>query len=254
MVLFGHDINVTINNTVIAENSGRVSGNMFINIMFGVEHVRIKLDRCYISSSENTRSWLYQFEIPTGLACGITYTYANEHSNGNTVPVYILNTKFFSNYAGAVTFVAGGRSSCTCNSSAYQILIDNCEFFDNSARLGHTALFASLTTDEYSFRDTVQETVLKVRLVIQNSVFHHNLGFSQQRTDLIQFYQLPEVEIINSTFYSNIGSSTIFVYRSRIIFCGQVVYNNNTSTKDGGALHLDESSVLHFNRPGGSKI
>ena len=36
------------------------------------------------------------------------------------------------------------------------------------------------------------------------------------------------------------------MYRSKIVFCGQVVFENNTSTTDGGALHLDESSLLYF--------
>ena len=88
-----------------------------------------------------------------------------------------------------------------------------------------------------------------MRLVIQNSTFHHNYKLqtvSQQNVALILFHQLPEVEIINSTFYSNTGSRTIIIFKSKIIFCGQIVFENNTSTTDGGALHLDENSLLHF--------
>ena len=163
--------------------------------------------------------------------------------------MHISNTEFASNRAGAVHFTLGGRSSCACNSSAYQILIDNCEFSNNSAHIGHSGLSAVLMSDKFNARVTVQETVLKVRLVIQNSTFHHNYKLqtvSPQNVDLIQFYQLPEVEIINSTFQNNTGSRTIIISKSKIIFRGQVIFENNTSTTDGGALHLDESSLLHF--------
>ena len=34
----------------------------------------------------------------------------NEHANGNTMPVHISNTKFISNYGGAVTLFVGGRA------------------------------------------------------------------------------------------------------------------------------------------------
>ena len=34
--------------------------------------------------------------------------------------------------------------------------------------------------------------------------------------------------------------------KSKVIFRGQITFENNTSTTDGGALHLDESSLLHF--------
>ena len=62
----------------------------------------------------------------------------------------------------------------------------------------------------------------------------------------LYFFQLPEVVIVNSKIYSNTGSHTIVVYKSQIIFKGQVVFENNTSTIDGGALHLDGSSLLYF--------
>ena len=71
MVLFGHDINVTINNTVIAENSGFVSGNMYINIIFGVEHVRIRLDRCYMSSSEKQEAGYMKLKSLQDLHVGL---------------------------------------------------------------------------------------------------------------------------------------------------------------------------------------
>ena len=54
--------------------------------------------------------------------------FVNEHSNGNTMPVHISNTKVVSNYGGAMMFSFGDRSSYICNSSAYQMLIDSCEF------------------------------------------------------------------------------------------------------------------------------
>ena len=93
-------------------------------------------------------------------------------------------------------------------------------------------------------------SVLKVRLVIQNSPFHHNIKLqehSQLDVKLVHFAQLPEVEIINSTLYSNTGTQTIILSRSKVIFQGQVVFQNNTSSTDGGALYLDESSLLQFN-------
>ena len=177
--------------------------------------------------------------------------FVNEHSDGSTVPVHISNTKFVSNYGGAMMFSFGDRSSYICNSSAYQMLIDSCEFSNNvnMAQIGHTGIAGMMMSDKMNPQVTVHETVLEVRLVIQNSTFHHNYKlqtFSQQNVDLIQFIQLPEVEIISSTFYSNTGSRTIIITKSKVIFCGQVVFENNTSTTDGGALHLDESSLLHF--------
>ena len=215
-MLLGHNIRITINNTVIAENSGIIAGNVYISLMFGVEHVAIRLDRCSIQSGSNLFDKVI---LTTGLPCAINFV--NEHSNGNTIPVHISNTEFASNRGGAVHFTLGGRSSCACNSSAYQILIDNCEFSNNSAQIGHSGLAALLMSDKFNARVTVQESVLKVRLVIQNSTFHHNYKLqtvSPQNVDLIQFYQLPEVEIINSTFQSNTGSRTIIISKSKIIF------------------------------------
>ena len=201
-ILFGHNIHITINNTVIAENSGFIAGNMYTSISFGVEHVAVRLDRCYIHSG-NLTQFAAPFSLATGLIGSITSVY--EHTNGNRIPLQISNTKFISNYSGAVLFGIGGKSGCICNSSAYQILVDNCEFFNNSAQFRYTAISAGMMSNNLNPRVTVHETVLKVRLVIQNSTFHHNIELqtvSQQNVDFIQFYQLPEVEIINSTFYS----------------------------------------------------
>ena len=99
--LNGHKIHISINNTVIAENSGFITGNMYISIMYGVEHVSIRFDRCHIHSG-NLTSTSAPWSFATGLLCGITFV--NEHANGNTMPVHISNTKFTSNYGGAVTF------------------------------------------------------------------------------------------------------------------------------------------------------
>ena len=244
--LNGHKVHIIINNTVIAENSGFAGGNMYISIMYGVEQVSIRLDRCHIHSG-NLTNISAPWSFATGLLCGITF--ANEHANGNTMPVHISNTKFISNYGGAVTFFVSGRSSYTCNNSAYMILVDRCEFSNNAAYFGHTAIKAGMMSDDANPRVTVQENVLKVRLIIQNSMIHHNTklpSISSQISDVIVFFQLPEVVIVNSKIYSNTGSHTIVVYKSQIIFKGQVVFENNTSTIDGGALHLDGSSLLYF--------
>ena len=246
-VLFGHEIHIIINNTVVAENSGFVGGNMVINIMFGVEHVTIRMDRCYIHSGRNSWLMLGEGVPPTGLIC--TFFSMIEQANEKVMPVHISNTKFVSNYGGAVAFGIGGRSSCACNSSTYQILIDSCEFSNNSAQTGHGGLSATMFSSEGNPRVTVQETVLKVRLVIQHSSFHHNTKLQtvpQGNVAVILLNQLPEVEIINSTFYSNTGLHTMILSKSKVIFRDQVVFKNNTSFTDGGAIHLDESSVLHF--------
>ena len=139
-MLLGHNIHITINNTVIAENSGFLAGNVYISLHFGVQHVVIRFDRCSIHSGSN---WFDKVQVPltTGLSCVVDFV--NEHSNGNTIPVHISNTEFASN-RGAVHFMLGGRSSCACNSSAYQILIDNCEFSNNSAQIGYSGLAACL--------------------------------------------------------------------------------------------------------------
>ena len=244
--LGGHKIHIIINNTVIGENSGITGGNMYISIMYNVEHISIRLDRCHIHSG-NLTNISAPWSFATGLLCGITVV--NEHANGNTMPVHISNTKFISNYGGAVTFFVGGRCLYTCNSSAYMILVDRCEFSNNMAHFGHTAIKAGMVSDNANPRVAVQENVLKVRLIIQNSMIHHNTklpSLSSQISDVIVFFQLPEVIIVNSKIYSNTGSRTIVVYKSQFIFKGQVVFENNTSTTDGGALHLDESSLLYF--------
>ena len=244
--LGGHEIHIIINNTVIAENSGFIAGNMYISIMYGVDHIAIRLDRCHIHSG-NLTSISDPRSFATGLLCGVTVV--KEHADGNTMPVHISNTRFISNYGGAVAFFVGGRRTYTCNSSAYMIFVDRCEFSNNSAHFGHTAIKAGMMSDNVNPRVTVHESVLKVRLVIQNSTFHHNIelpSISSQTSGLLVFVQLPEVVIVNCKLYSNTGSRTIVVYKSRIIFQGQVVFENNTSTTDGGALHLDESSLLHF--------
>ena len=217
---------------------------MIISIMFGIEHVAIRFDRCYIHSGSK---WFDKLMVTTGLTCGILFV--DEHSNGNSMPVHISNTKFVSNFGCALSFSIGGRGSCVCNSSAYQILIESCEFSNNSAQIGPSGIVATFMSDNLNMRVSVQETVLKVRLVIHNSMFHHNTKLqtvSQQNVALIMFHQLPEVEIIDSTFKSNTGSNTIIISKSKVVFRGQVVFENNTSTTDGGALHLDESSLLYF--------
>ena len=245
--LGGHEIHIIINNTVIAENSGIIAGNMYIGIMYSVEHVSIRLDRCHIHSGNLTSTSAGWRFFATGLLCGITVV--NEHANGNTMPVHISNTEFISNYGGAVTFIVGGRRTYTCNSSAYMILVDRCEFSNNAAHFGPTAIAAGMMSDNANPRVTVQENVLKVRLIIQNSMIHHNTklpSISPQMSDVIFFFQVPEVIIVNSKIYSNTGSHTIVAHKSQIIFKGQVVFENNTSTTDGGALHLDESSLLYF--------
>ena len=233
-----HDIHITINNTVIAENSGILSGNLAINIVYGTEHVTVRLDRCYIQSGYVTNAWFSWTSLATGLTCSIAPV--NESFNRNTTSVHISNTKFISNYGGAVGFTFYGRSSYSCSSSAYQILIDSCEVSNNFAHSGHTGIRMS---------DESDASVFKVRFVIQNSSFHHNIKLQEQsqlEVKLVNIDGLPEVEIINSTFHSNTGTQTIILYRSKVIFHGQVVFQNNTSLTDGGALYLDETSLLKF--------
>ena len=191
---------------------------MHISIMHGVEHVSIRLDKCYIHSG-NLTNFSLTWSTATGLSCVVNFV--NEHANGNTMPVHISSTKFVSNYGGAMVFIFGSRSSCICNSSAYQVLIDSCEFSNNMVQIiGSTGITAMMMSDKGNTRVTVQETVLKVRLVIRNSTFHHNCKsqtVSPQNVDLIQFHQLPEVEIINSTFLSNTGSRTIIISKSSFV-------------------------------------
>ena len=224
--------------TVIAENSGILAGNLAINIVFGTEHVTVRLDRCYIQSGNVTTAWFSWDSVVTGLTFLIAPV--NESFNRNTMSVHISNTKFISNYGGAAAFTFYGRSSYSCNSSAYQILIDSCEVSNNFAHIGQTGIRMS---------DKSDASVFKVKLVIQNSSFHHNIKLQEQsqlEVKLINIEGLPEVEIINSTFYSNTGTQTIILSRSKVIFHGQVVFQNNTSSTDGGALHLDETSLLQF--------
>ena len=123
-------------------------------------------------------------------------TVVNEHANGNTMPVHISNTEFISNYGGAVTFIVGGRRTYTCNSSAYMILVDRCEFSNNAAHFGPTAIAAGMMSDNANPRVTVQENVLKVRLIIQNSMIHHNTklpSISPQMSDVIFFSRFQKL-------------------------------------------------------------
>ena len=106
------------------------------------------------------------------------------------------------------------------------------------AHFGHTGLTVGMVSDKGAPRVTVQEPVLKMRLVIQNSFFPHNIMLqehSQLEVKVLDLAQLPEVVIINSTFCSNIGTQTIILYRSKVIFQSQVVFQNNRwrSTSSG---------------------
>ena len=96
VAVVNHDLHITINNSVIAENSGFVAGNMDVNIMFGIQHVTIRLDRCYIQSGNVTAAWFSWVSVVTGLTCLIIPV--NEHFNRNITSVHISNTKFISNY------------------------------------------------------------------------------------------------------------------------------------------------------------
>ena len=245
-VLFGHNINVTINNTVIAGNSGFIAANMYISVSFGAEHVKFRIDRCHIHSGKGSPG-VSQFPLRfTGLVCD--FSFIKEHFKGNTMPLHISNTKFTSNTGNVMALAIHGRSNCVCNSSGYEVLMDSCEFFGNTAGPKQTAvLFASVANEKQIV--TVQETVLKVRFLIKNSTFHHNGEVQESFGSVVALQQIPEVTIINSTFDSNVGlHGTVAVHRSKVIFEGQVVFQNNTSTRDGGALYLDENSLLHFKK------
>ena len=189
---FRHDIYITINNSVIAENSGFVGGNMYIIIKTSVKLIAIRLDRCHIDFGKRTEASDPLLPLSTGLTCLIT------HFKDNIVHVHISNTKFTSNYDGAVTLFVGGRHTYTRNNSTYMILVDGCEFSSNSAHFSHTGLMAAMMFEMHSSKITVHKNVLNVRIVIQNSTFHHNFklqNFSQQNGDLIQFYQLPKLKL-----------------------------------------------------------
>ena len=244
-VLFGHNIHITINNTVIAGNSGFIAGNMIISIYFGAEHVKIRIDRCHIHSGKgSSRSPPYPLGT-TGLVCDISFT--KEHSKGNTMPLHISNTNFTCNAGGVMMLTIRGRSNCVCNSSGYQVLMDSCKFFGNTIPNQAAVLSVSIANEKETV--TVQETVLKVHFVLKNTTFHQNIEVHQRSFGaLMVLLRIPEVTIINSTFDSNFGSRTVAVHRSKVVFEGQVVFQNNTSTRDGGALYLDESSLLHFKR------
>ena len=235
-------LNVTINNTVFKNNIGPYGGNINICVGFEVHHTQVTIHNCTIEHGYTELLWPHPF-LGTTHAAGLKYTITfAKHSDGRVPQILkVSNTRFSSNFGGAMALMVLPENSAVCNSSGYEFIIENSEFTNNSALSFSAGIFASMIY----MRPVVLESVFNVQVTIINTSFNNNIEY-RESFGVTRFYQFPKITITNSSFINNSGSHAMDVYKSRLYFTGHILFQNNTSTTDGGALYLRENSLMYF--------
>ena len=235
-----HDTSIIVNNSLFTNNTGSKGANIGIQFVMHDANVKInvRIDRCRIQYG------LYwsQPSHDTARAAGIVsfIVFANEHLD-NSVPLHISNSNFTQNVGGALELTIMARKTVVYNSKGYDIIIENCKVISNLALSFSAAMMFSLIYQ----KPPILETVLNVGITIKESEFHQNVE-RHESIGILTFYQLPKLTIVNSTFINNFGSPAIYLYRSKLYLQGEVLFQNNTSSTDGGALYLHDNSLLYF--------
>ena len=236
------DLNVTINNTVFKNNIGPYGGNINIAIGFDVHHTQITIHNCSIEYGYTELLWPRPF-LGTVHAAGLKYTVTfAKHSDGRVPQILkVSNTRFSSNFGGAMALMALSENSAMCNSSGFEFLIEDSEFTNNSALSFSAGILASMI-----YRQPILlESVFNIQVTIVNTSFNNNIEY-RESLGITRFYHFPKITITNSTFINNSGSHAMDVYKSRLYFTGRILFQNNTSSTDGGALYLHENSLMYF--------
>ena len=241
------NVTVTINSTVFKNNSGPYGGNMYITVGMGTLFTQVTIHNCSIEDGYTELLWPKPFRGRVH-AAGLVYhiNFMDEHSDGKVRQILkISNTRFSSNIGGAMALVVIPHDSVMCNSSGFEILIENSEFTNNSALSFSAGVFAAMGY----IQPTVLERVFNLEISIINASFHNNIEYKKKSFGVIRFYQFPKIAITNSTFINNSGSPAIYLFKSKLFFAGNILFQNNTNSTDGGALYLHETSLMYF-KPG----
>ena len=243
VLLSSSKFNVTINNTVFKDNIGPYGGNINILVGFEVGHTQITIHNCSIEYGYTELLWPHPF-LGTVHAAGLNYlvVISGKNSDGRVSQILkVSNTRFSSNFGGAMALMALQENGAVCNSSGLEFLIEDSEFTNNSALSFSAGIFASMV-----YRQPVLlESVFNIQVTIVNTSFNNNIEY-RESLGITRFYQFPKITITNSTFINNSGSHAVDVYKSKLYFTGRILFQNNTSSTDGGALYLHENSLMYF--------
>ena len=244
--LIPFELNITINSTVFKNNTGPYGGNIYLGVGIGIRFTQVTIHNCSIEYGYTELLWPKPF-LKTVHTAGLAYQnfFMNDHSDGKVRQILkISNTRFSSNFGGAMAVTALSRNSAMCNSSGFEILIESSEFTSNSALSFSAGLLAMMVY----MQPAVLERVTNIQITIINTSFHNNIEH-RESIGVTRFYQFPKIAITNSTFINNSGSPAIYVFKSKLFFAGNLLFQNNTSSTDGAALYLHENSLLYF-KPG----
>ena len=243
VLLSSSKFNVTINNTVFKDNIGPYGGNINVLVGFEVGHTQITIHNCSIEYGYTELLWPHPF-LGTVHAAGLNYlvVISGKNSDGRVSQILkVSNTRFSSNFGGAMALMALQENGAVCNSSGLEFLIEDSEFTNNSALSFSAGIFASMV-----YRQPVLlESVFNIQVTIVNTSFNNNIEY-RESLGITRFYQFPKITITNSTFINNSGSHAVDVYKSKLYFTGRILFQNNTSSTDGGALYLHENSLMYF--------
>ena len=240
------ELNITINSTTLKNNTGPYGGNIYISVGMGTLYIQVTIHNCSIEDGYTELLWPKPF-LKTVHTAGLAFemNFLDDHSDGQVIQILkISNTRFSSNFGGAMALTALPRNSAVCNSSGFEILIENSEFTGNSALSFSAGLFAMMAY----MQPAVLERVFNIKFTIVNTSFHNNIEY-RESIGVTRFYQFPKIAITNSTFINNSGSPAIYLFKSKLFFAGNILFQNNTSSTDGGALYLHENSLMYF-KPG----
>ena len=242
VLLSSSKFNVTINNTVFKDNVGPYGGNINVFVGFEVGHTQITIHNCSIEYGYTELLWPRPF-LRAAHAAGLEYLafISGKNSDGRVSQILkVSNTRFSSNFGGAMALMALSENSAMCNSSGFEFLIEDSEFTNNSALSFSAGIFASMI-----YRQPVLlENVFKIQVTIINTSFNNNIEY-RESFGVTRFYQFSKITITNSTFINNSGSHAVDVYKSRLYFTGRILFQNNTSSTDGGALYLRGNSLMY---------
>ena len=236
------DTSIIINNSLFTNNIGSHGAN--IAVLFGLLNanvaLNVRIDRCQIQYGNTELNWP---QLHPAHAAGIysIIIFAKEHVDKSLVPLHISNTNLTYNLGTALAVWVLPGDTVVCNGKGYEVIIDNCKVSSNSALSFATAMSFMLVYQ----KPAVLESDLNIGITIKDSEIHQNVE-GREDTGIVWSFQLPKLTIINSTFINNSGSPVIYLVKSKLYLQGQVLFQNNTSSSDGGALYLHDNSLLYF--------
>ena len=227
--LHEHKHDVLIDSVVAYNNSGAGNINMICNTTQ------------YAIIINNTRSLYGTSILPNAFNTGGAGFYLrHEYSNATEAKLFVYNSDFSHNCA----VFGAGMSIRWFASSAGEVVVDNCTFYNNTGNFS-SALYVAV-----SVAAKISSGIVNPMMRFVNNDFHGNQPFERCNSSVqstITVQNVADIVFDSINVFNNLIMGLI-AYSSTMVFEGNNIFLNNSGV-DGGGMALYGSSYIVLSGP-----